>query len=469
MINQLSNPNPSSPVTKSSNFQIFNFFFNFLLLNPNPKTMKRFSPIPALLFLILLAASCNRDKKEVPWVSYSTPEEMGFSADSLKKIDLLIRKLTDEGLIPGAAALVAKDGKVIYQTSYGYQDIDNKKPLDLTDIFRIASMTKPITTVAIMQLCEKGKLKLTDPVSKYIPEFANPTIIATFNEKDSTFTSTPASREVTIHHLLTHTAGVNYGFGDPRFGAIYARNGIPDLAVPTDLKIETTMSVMGKMPLAHEPGAKFTYGLNTDVLGRVVEVASGQSLSEYVQENITLPLKMNDTKYFYDTTYTDRLTSAYSMDMKDTTLKRIGNMGIFDGDYPVKGAKAYFSGGSGMSSTPLDYFIFCQALMNGGEYNGVRILQDSTVNLINTDHLGALHWSETSTFGYGFRINRTKNADGTPGAVYDLGWGGAFSTWFTINPTDKVIEVIMTQVLFNPFESLLNDGFDKAAKSAMKK
>jgi CubicO group peptidase (beta-lactamase class C family) len=431
--------------------------------------MKRIYPIEAFILLILLVTSCNGIKKEVPWVSYSSPEEMGFSADSLKKIDLLIQKLTNEGMIPGAVALVAKDGKVFYQTSYGFQDIDSKKPLDLTDIFRIASMTKPITTVAIMQLYEKGKLKLTDQVSEFIPSFANPAVIETFNGKDSTWTSKPASREVTIHDLLTHTSGVTYGFSDPRFSAIYAKNGIPDLAVAFNLRIENTMSVMGKMPLAHDPGAKFTYGLSIDVLGRVVEVVSGMSLADYVQENITGPLKMTDTKYFYDSTYTDRLTTAYSMNPKDTTLVRIGNMGRFNGNYPVEGAKSYYSGGSGMSSTPKDYFIFCQTLMNGGIYNNVRILHDSTVALMNTDNLGSLRWSETSTFGYGFRINRVKNADGTQGPIFDLGWGGAFSTWFTINPTDKVIEVIMTQVLFNPFESLLNNGFDKAVKSAMKK
>jgi CubicO group peptidase (beta-lactamase class C family) len=229
------------------------------------------------------------------------------------------------------------------------------------------------------------------------------------------------------------------------------------------------MGRMGSMPLAHQPGAKFTYGLNTDVLGRVVEVASEMNLSDYIQQNITGPLKMADTKFFYDSTYSDRLTSAYSINPKDTTLVRIGKKGFFDGDYPVKGAKTYFSGGSGLSSTPQDYFIFCQSLMNGGVYNGVRILQDSTVALMGTDHLGSLRWAENSTFGYGLRINRTKNPDGTPGPIFDLGWGGAFSTWFTINPTDKVIEIVMTQVLFNPFEGELSNNFDKAVKSAMKK
>jgi CubicO group peptidase (beta-lactamase class C family) len=318
--------------------------------------MKRFSPVLVLLFLVLVVSSCKT--KEVQWVTYSTPEEMGFSVDSLKKIDTNIQRLISEHKIPGAVALVAKEGKVFYQVAYGYKDVEAKNSLGLNDLFRIASMTKPITTVAVMQLCEKGKLRLTDPVSKYISTFSKPTVIATFSEKDSSWTSTPATREITIYDLLTHTSGIQYGFGDPRFGAIYAKNGIPDLAVTSDLKIETTMGRMGSMPLAHQPGTKFTYGLNTDVLGRVVEVVSGMNLSDYIQQNITGPLKMADTKFFYDSTYSDRLTSAYSINPKDTTLVRIGEKGFFDGDYPVKGAKTYFSGGSGLSSTPQDYFIF---------------------------------------------------------------------------------------------------------------
>lgn len=423
------------------------------------------SSVSGLIIFLLILTGCG--KKESAWISYSKPEKAGFSTDSLRKVDQLIKAKIAGGFIPGGAALVAKDGKIIYEVAYGYRDIDSKTPLEINDIFRMASMTKPITSVAIMQLYEKGKLKLTDPVSKYIPSFANPKVLVSFSRRDSSWTSRPASRELTIHDLLTHTSGIQYGFADTIFSAIYAKNRVPDLAVPLDLTIETTMNILGTLPLAHDPGAKFTYGLNTDVLGRVVEVASGMTLADYFQNNITGPLKMNDTRFFYDDGFAPRLTSAYSINPNDTSLKRIMKTGVFDGDYPVKGAKKYYSGGSGLSSTLHDYFVFCQAILNGGEYNGVRILQDSTVTLMTSDHLGDLRWAINSTFGYGWRINREKDAVGGLGDTFDLGWGGAFSTWFTINPKDKVIEIIATQVLFNPFESEFTYGSDNLIKRSL--
>lgn len=428
------------------------------------KRINLLSIVIALTLAILIIPGCGT--KETPWVFYSKPGKAGFSTDSLMMIDQLIQKQIADKMIPGAAALVAKDGRIVYEVAYGYQDIENKTPLDLNDIFRMASMTKPLTSVAIMQLYEKGKLNLNDPVSKYIPSFANPKVIVSFSRKDSSWTSRPASREITIHDLLTHTSGIQYGFSDTIFSAIYAKNRVPDLAVPLDLTIETSMSILGTLPLAHEPGTKFTYGLNTDVLGRVVEVVSGMTLAEYFNANITGPLKMNDTKFFFDDQYSDRLTTAYTFNQKDYKLDKITAMGIFDGNYPVKGAKKYFSGGSGLSSTLHDYFVFCQAILNGGEYNGVRILQEETVTLMTSDHLGDLRWTSNSTFGYGWRINSEKNAVGAVGPVFDLGWGGAFSTWFTINPTDRVVEILATQVLFNPFGDEFNHAFDVAVKKS---
>lgn len=418
----------------------------------------------------MVVVSCNGGGKQTDqWISYSTPEKEGLSVNSLKKIDKLIQDQALAMRIPGGAALVARDGKIVYEVSYGYRDIATKTPLKNTDIFRIASMSKPITTVAILQLYEKGRLKLTDPVSKYIASFSKPVVLASFNRKDSTWTGKPASREITLTDLLTHTSGICYGFADTVLSAIYAKNGIPDLAITADVTIETTMSKLGKLPLAHEPGAKFTYGLNTDVLGRVVEVASGMTLSDYINQNITGPLKMTDTHFFYDTTYSGRLTTAYMINSKDSSLVKIGKFRVYEGDTPVSGARKYFSGGSGLSSTMHDYFIFCQTLLNKGQYNGVQILQDSTVSLMCTDHLGALRWSDVSSFGYGLRIGWEKNPDGKPGRVIDLGWGGAFTTWFSINPSDRVIAIFMTQVLFNPFSDDLNNSFDRVVRSSYRK
>lgn len=258
-----------------------------------------------LIFYLLFSCSQNdetekNDNPAAAWVEYASPASVGLNADSLKNIDKVIKDLTGQGKIPGAAALIAKDGKIVYQTSHGYQDIVSRTSLDTTDIFRIASMTKPIVSVAILQLYEEGKLNLTDPVSKYISSFSEPKVITTFNAQDTTWNARAASREVTIHDLLTHTSGVSYGFLDPRFKAIYNKYDIPDLSVASEKTIEQTAEELGKLPLAHEPGEKFTYGLNTDVLGRIVEVASGMNLEEYVHENITGPLAMEDTRFFYN-------------------------------------------------------------------------------------------------------------------------------------------------------------------------
>ena len=428
----------------------------------------RFSAI-----LLIGIWSCNnpQEAKDVevtekgPYVEYGSPGSAGFNSDSLKNIDDMIKRLTEEGKIPGAAALLASDGKIIYQTAYGKQDIEAGTDLDTTVIFRIASMSKPITSVAILQLYEQGKLKLDDPVHKYIPSFLEPEVITSFNKQDTTWTSRKASREVTIHDLLTHTAGVAYGFVDERFSAIYAKNNIPDLAVASDKTIAETTDAIGGLPLVHDPGEKFTYGLNTDILGRVVEVASGMGLEHYVHENITAPLQMNDTRYFYDDEgVRERLATVYIIE--DSALKKMEPTEIYDPEYPVSGAKKYYSGGSGMSSTLQDYFIFCQAILNGGEYNGERILQDSTVDLMLSDKLGELRFADNNTFGYGMRIVREKDDSGNVGDIVELSWGGAFNTYYFINPSEQTIGIIMSQVLMNPYGMELNNGFNEAVKSA---
>ena len=418
----------------------------------------------------MVVVSCTGGRKQSDqWLKYSTPDKEGLSVDSLKKIDKLIQDQILAKRIPGGAAIVARDGKIVYEACYGYRDIASKTPLQKTDLFRITSMSKPLTTVSVLQLYEQGKLKLNDPLSKYIPSFSHPAVLASFNRKDSTWTGKPASREITLNDLLTHTSGICYGFTDTSLNAIYTKNGIQGFPLTADITIETTMSKLGKLPLAFEPGTKFTYGLSTDVLGRVVEIVSGMTLSDYINQNITGPLKMTDTHFFYDTSYTGRLTTAYVINPKDNELVTLDRLGIPGGNYPVTGSKCYFSGGSGMSSTLQDYFIFCQAILDGGQYNGVRILQDSTVSLMCSDHLGKIRWSDTTSFGYGLRIGWEKNPDGKPGRVIDLGWGGAFTTWFTINPSDRVIEIFMTQVFFSPFGNDIDNKFDRAVKSAYRK
>jgi CubicO group peptidase (beta-lactamase class C family) len=433
--------------------------------------MKNRSVVILTIVSVIVLSGCLAGKiSHDNWVSYSSPTESGLNPDSLRKIDSFIATMIDAGKIPGAAVLVARNGKIVYHKAIGYQDKEQGTPLDTNDIFRIASMTKPVVSVAIMQLYENGKLNLSDPVSKYIPSFGQPKVLETFNAADTSWTSTPAAGEVTIHHLLTHTSGVGYSFSSRSLSPIYSKNGIPDLANARNITIEEVTGRLGKLPLMFEPGTKYMYGLSIDVLGRVVEVASGMTLGEYVEQNITGPLKMNDTKFFFRDDVSSRLATVYvynPREKKIVTTKT--DAGSSSSDYPVEGAMRYFSGGSGLSSTPRDYFIFAQAILNGGEYNGVRILSEESVTMMTSDQLGKLRWSEVSTFGYGFTVERMRNADNSPGTVVNLGWAGAFNTWFTINPTDKIVAVIMSQVLFNPYEQELIGNFRKAISASTEK
>lgn len=421
-----------------------------------------------LLTLILISSCLNRKNGKSDWISHSKPVSAGIIADSLTNIDRHVTAMIDAGKIPGAAVLVAKNGRVVYHKAFGHRNIEEGEILDTNDIFRIASMTKPVVSVAIMQLYEKGLLKLSDPVSKYIPSFANPKVLVELNRSDTTWTSRPAIREITIHHLLTHTSGIGYSFSSRAISPVYAKNKIPDLANSEDITIGEVTDRLGSLPLMFDPGSRYSYGLSIDVLGRVVEVVSGMTLGEYIEKNITAPLAMNDTRFFFNEDVTDRLATVYTISpstRKVVSAQTPGRSGSTD--YPVSGARKYFSGGSGLCSTTSDYFVFSQAMLNGGIYKGVRILKPETVKMIFSDQLDSLRFSATSTFGYGFSVDRSKNSDGTPGPVTALGWAGAFNTWFTINPADSIVAIIMSQVFFNPYEQELIAGFRKAAGSAV--
>lgn len=418
-----------------------------------------------LLLFVTSLFSCS--SREVEWVTVGDAAEHGMSPDSLVKIVPLIQELADQGKIPGAVFLVARHGEVISTGAYGYRDREAEESYTENTIFRIASMTKPVVSVAVMQLWEQGKLGLQDPLSDYVASFAEPVVLQGFNATDTTWTAISANREITIHDLLTHTSGISYGFLNRSMSAIYAKHGVPDLATAEPVTIEQTMDALGKLPLAHHPGERYTYGLSIDLLGRVVEVVSGMSLAEYITSNITGPLRMNDTRFFYYDDVSARLAKVYTWSAEDESVVPMTESPGSNPDYPVEGAKSYFSGGSGLSSTVSDYFIFSQMILNGGEYRGVRILKEETVELMTSNQHGELAQNPLSAMGYGFWVSREKNEDGTPGAINALGWGGAFNTWFTINPAKEIVAVVMSQVLFNPFGGELESGFRDIVNSAV--
>jgi CubicO group peptidase (beta-lactamase class C family) len=365
-----------------------------------------------------------------------------ISEKGLDRIDQMLQQSVDSGYICGAVGFIARDGKIVYNKAIGFDDPSKKIPLKTDAIFRIASQTKAITSVAVMMLFEEGKFLLDDPISLYIPEFSHPTVLDKFNSKDSTYTTVAANREVTIRDLLTHTSGIDYAvIGSEPMTAIYAKSDIPVGFVSTKIMLGDIIKKLGKLPLAHQPGEKFTYGLNADVLGYLVEIISGKSLDQFFKERIFEPLKMNDTYFYLPSTKYDRLVSVIT-EGKDNELKRWDNP---DWDYP-KFSGTYYSGGSGLVSTTKDYATFLQMLLNYGEYNGKRLLSRRSVELMTCNQIGDLNIG-IDKFGLGFEIT-TKSGQAKLGVTEgSFAWGGTFATTFWGDPKEKLVCLLFMQQL----------------------
>ncbi|MEY2950751.1 MAG: hypothetical protein RLZZ248_1952, partial [Bacteroidota bacterium] len=314
-----------------------------------------------------------------------TPEEGGFSAPRLDRIDQLLTAAIEDEAIPGAVSLIVRNGQIVQFKAYGYSDKAIGKKMEKDNIFRIASQSKAITSLAVMMLWEEGKFQLDDPISKYIPEFQKPQVITSFDSADSSYTAQPAVREITVRHLLTHTSGIDYaGIGSREFKAIYAKTGIPSGIGNDDYILGERMKILGQLPLKHEPGEKFTYSLSIDVLGYLVEVWSEMTFDEFLSEKIFKPLGMDDTYFYLPPSKHNRLVPLYSGANKQLT-KMSGQ--VFDGvnpDYPTLSG-SYFSGGAGLSSTIEDYAKFLQLFLNKGTFNGHRLLSRKTVELMLTN------------------------------------------------------------------------------------
>lgn len=334
--------------------------------------------------------------------------------------------------------IVLRKGQIVYYKSFGYNNIDIKTPLQKDDIGRIMSMSKIITTTAIMMLYEEGKLQLDDPVSKFIPSFKNPKVLAYFNEKDTTFSAIPAKKEVTIRQLLTHTAGIAYSH------PLYAKAGIPDFFSLEPKTISQTMAALGKLPLMHEPGEKYTYGLNTDVLGYVVEVVSGMNFGEYLQKKIFEPLGMTDTGFSLPDSKKNRLIRLCMDDDKGLRV----HSDFAEENYPISGAKTYQSGGAGLVSTVMDYAKICQMLLNGGSFNGKQILGRKTIEMMCINQIGDLEvWDSGNKFGFGLEITSEKSHTKTPSSVGSLRWGGRNYSDYWFDPKEELVGVWMTQIV----------------------
>ena len=393
------------------------------------------------ILVLGITSSCSRTSE----LKEASPLSVQVSEDRLIRIDKMLQESIDSGWIAGAAGFIARDGKIVYNKAFGVNDIETKSPMRTDNIFRIASQTKAITSVAVMMLFEEGKFLLDDPISKYIPEFANPRVLDRFNEKDTTFTTIPANREITVRDLLTHTSGIDYaGIGSVNMRAIYAKSGIPAVFGSDKILLGDKIRALGKLPLAHQPGEKFTYGLNVDVLGYLVEVLSGESLDQYFQRHIFEPLGMTDTYFYLPSSKFERLVTAYTEDDRHHLVKWTDQtfLGVRV-NYPmVEGT--YFSGGAGLSSTTKDYATFLQMLLNKGEYNGKRLLSRRTVELMTTNQIGDLNLGRDK-FGLGFQIT-TKDGQAVLGVSEgSFSWGGFFGTTFWADPRERLVCLMFIQ------------------------
>jgi len=371
----------------------------------------------------------------------ATPESVNMSSERLARIDNMIQQAVDSNWIAGATAFIARDGKIVYDKAFGVSDFEAKTPMHSDNIFRIASQTKAIVSIAAMTLFEEGKFLLDDPVSKYIPEFGHPQVLDTYNEKDTTYTTIPAQREVTIRQLLTHTSGIDYaGIGSQTMRAIYAKAGIsPGFGSSKDV-IGEEMKDLGKLPLSHQPGERFTYGLNVDVLGYLIEIWSGKSLDQYLRERLFEPLGMNDTYFYLPTEKHNRLVKVSGQDAKRHAIF-MENVYF---DYPLLVNGTYYSGGAGLSSTTKDYAIFLQMLLNNGEYNGKRILSRRTVELITSNQIGELNRNKNK-FGLGFEIVTEEGQKVLGLSEGSFLWGGYFATDYWADPKERIVGLIFIQ------------------------
>jgi CubicO group peptidase (beta-lactamase class C family) len=398
--------------------------------------MKKLIIQQLFVFLIFTALSCT----ESQILKEASPESVNVSSDRLLRIDHMIQQSIDSGWIAGAAGFIARDGKIIYNKAFGVSSPGKNKTMLPDDIFRIASQTKAITSIAAMMLFEEGKFLLDDPVSKYIPEFAHPKVLDQFNEKDTTYTTVPALREITVRDLFTHTSGIDYaGIGSQRMRAIYAKADIPGGFGSDKITIGDKMRTLGRMPLVHQPGERFTYGLNVDVLGYLVEVWSGESLDQYFRKHIFEPLGMNDTYFYIPGAKASRLVEVNTEDAK----KDVIGMSQNNVNYPLLNG-TYYSGGAGLSSTTKDYAIFLQMLLNNGEYNGKKLLSRRTVELITSNQIGDLNVGRDK-FGLGFEIT-TENGQALLGiSEGSFSWGGYFGTTYWADPKERLVCLIFMQ------------------------
>ncbi len=383
--------------------------------------------------------------QKTPPLTAAPPNTVGVSADRLAKIDAMLQQSVAEGQIPGVVALVARNGKIVYHKAFGNADGETGRRQKTDDIFRIASQTKAITATAVMMLWEEGKFQLDDPIAKYIPEFKNPQVLQSFRYGDTSYTTRPANKEITIRHLLTHTSGLGYSMidGDERMRMIYQKADATELFVTDEVYIGDFVKKVAKLPLHHDPGERYTYSLGLDVLGYLVEIVSGMPFDRFLRERLFDPLGMDDTWFYLPADKANRLVDVqHKVDGQWQTLPHT----FYDPDYPIKGARTFFAGGAGLSSTAKDYATFLHMYLNGGELNGVRILSRTTIATMMANQTGNLFGGDEEDHGLAFGMLTGRGvAKGGLGGEGTFVWGGYFNTQYFADPSEGVVGILMKQ------------------------
>ena len=402
--------------------------------------MNHHKSLRIFILAAILALSLPAIGADLPKVR---PEVVGLSTQRLGRIGEVMQRYIDEGRLGGAVTLVARAGKVAHLQAFGTLDPTTGAAMPTDAIFRIASQTKAVTSVAVMILFEEGKILLGDPISKYIPEFKTTTVaVPDGSKKGPGYRIVPARRAITIRDLLTHSAGISYGDGPAK--DLYKAAGLQGwFLADRPEAVGTYIKKLAALPFDAQPGEKFVYGYNSDILGYLVEVVSGMSLADFVKTRITEPLSMADTAFFLPEEKAARLSAVYGIGKEGkaemiTDSKELAY---------VKGPRICYAGGAGLLSTAEDYARLLLMLQSGGEWGGVHILSPKSVELMTSDHVGNLYSSPGQGFGLGFWVTKELGRTGDPGTVGAFGWGGAYHTTYWVDPVEKLVAVFMTQLM----------------------
>jgi CubicO group peptidase (beta-lactamase class C family) len=374
----------------------------------------------------------------------SRPERLGMSSERLARLDSVLKSYVENQQLAGQVVMVLRNGRIAYSSANGMQDIEAGIPMQMDTMFRIASQTKAIVSTAIMILHERGQLDISHNLSRYIPEWE--TMKVAVPDGNGGYFLEPAKRQITLRHLLTHTGGMSYGSGPAQkeweeagFQGWYFAN--------RDEPIGESIARMAALPLDQHPGEEWIYGYNTDILGAVIEKASGMRLDEFLQQEIFIPLDMLDTHFFLPQAKRGRLATVYQPKAGGGIEAIPAKDGMRSQGMYVEGPRKSLSGGAGLLSTATDYAKFLQMTLNGGELEGKRILSRKTIELMTADHLGEIGFRSGSGFGLGFSVVTNLGTRGSLGSEGEYGWGGAYHSTYWVDPVEELVVVYLTQII----------------------